>query len=334
LNDGWTPIGDATNNFTGTFDGQGFRIRNLYARGDANNNAMGLLGVSGSSVIRSIAIVEYSLYGEGGTDDVGGLVGDSSSAITAAYSSGTADGGASLDDVGGLAGENNSDIIAAYSTGNIAGGVGNDNVGGLVGSNRSGAAITASYSSGNAAGGAGNDNVGGLAGNNSVAITASYSTGNADGGTGNDNVGGLAGNNSVAITASYSTGNADGGAGAGIDTVGGLVGTNKDSGAINAAYGFGSVANLDIDGVPRAADADYSAVISANALTQANSSTMAANRWSTDVWDFGTSIQPPALKWITGFTAAAGTTAASYDCDQTLLPTGQTCGGLIPGQGR
>ena len=44
--------------------------------------------------------------------------------------------------------------------------------------------------------------------------------------------------------------------------------------------------------------------------------------------------QNPALKWITGFVSGGATEEATYPCDVNLLPPGQSCGGIIPGQGR
>ena len=58
-------------------------------------------------------------------------------------------------------------------------------------------------------------------------------------------------------------------------------------------------------------------IMNVNQISAANTT-----RWNTAVWDFGDTTQPPALKWVTDGT----------DCTQALLPRGQMCGGLIPGQ--
>ncbi len=199
-----------------------------------------------------------------------------------------------------------------------------DLVGGLVGMNDH-AIITASYATGNANGGDGDsDQVGGLVGlqNAEGHTIGSYATGNANGGSGNlDSVGGLVGHNGGMITASYSTGAANGGAGD--DSVGRLVGQNDNT--ITASYGFGGTSNGSggsAGTTPRPANAKV--------LTQENSATNDTDRWSTTVWDFGTTNQRPALKWVTSG-------PPSYACIATLLltmPTRQMCGGIIPGQVR
>ena len=244
---GWLPIGDATNPFSTTFEGNGFYIRGLAVR--RNQTYIGMFGrTSSGAVIRNIRLTNNLADYTGNSDNdiyVGGLVAyNDGGTISASHAGGPADGGDGEDDrVGGLVGENNSGTItASYATGDVDGGDGDtDRVGGLVGSNIKGT-ITASYATGDADGGDGrNDYVGGLVGWNSDdgTITASYATGNADGGTGNvDRVGGLVGvtSQTSTITASYATGDADGGAGD-YDDVGGLVGWNN--GTITASYATG-----------------------------------------------------------------------------------------------
>ena len=206
--------------------------------------------------------------------------------------------GSSRADVGALAGESRGTIVVAAAIGGtVSGGEGNDEVGGLVGYNLFGT------------------------------ITASYASGVVDGGDGtSDWVGGLVGiNASGTITASYATGMVDGGAGDN-DNVGGLVGWNEDGGTITASYGFGTtMGGEDSSRAVDRSDDVSPAVIGASQLTAANSSTDTANRWSATVWSFGGTSQNPLLKWVT---------ASNFSCDRTLLPTGQSCGGVIPGAER
>ena len=335
-----------------------------------DDNVGGLVGFNTGTITACYA-TGMADGGNGDTDNVGGLVGENTGPITACYATGMADGGEGFEDivgglvgfnsfgpitacyatdranggngdtdnVGGLVGENTGPITACYATGMADGGDGNnDNVGGLVGFNyHNRSMITASYATGNADGGDGDfDNVGGLVGFNRRTITASYATGNADGGDGNnDYVGGLVGfhgdGSRSMITASYATGNADGGDGSD-DRVGGLVGFNQ--GTITASYGFGTVTGEEI-GVNRSSDASSDTTVSsASALTEMNSSTTEANRWIARVWDFGTDSQVPVLKWITGYNSSGATEEAKYPCDEALLPDGQSCENIIPGQGR
>ena len=208
---------------------------------------------------------------------------------------------------------------------------------GLWGGNNSGT-ITASFvipafGGGVDSGNGNNDRVGGLVGSNSGTITASYASGDATGGDGGDNVGGLVGVNSGTITASYATGTADGGNGDS-DSAGSLLGSDNSflfGNMVTASYGFGTQMGGETAGVDRSGDASP-AVVGASQLTADNSSTEMDNRWSARVWNFGTARQNPRLKWITGFDSSGATDVLKYPCERTLLPSGQSCGGVIPGQ--
>ncbi len=143
---GWVPIGDGTTIFTGSFDGQGHLIADLYISGTANYQ--GLFGDIGSGgVIKNIGVngsVSGSSY-------VGGLVGNNVGTITNSYSTGSVSGD---NYIGGLAGYNYGTITNSYSTGSVSG----NHVGGLVGINYG--TITNSYSTGSVSG----SFVGGLVG--------------------------------------------------------------------------------------------------------------------------------------------------------------------------
>ena len=308
--------------------------------GDGQDNVGGLVGWNGSGTITASYASGMVDGGDGNFDRVGGLVGwtQFGSTITASYATGAVDGGDGDDDrVGGLVGRNESTITASYATGDVDGGDGvSDRVGGLVGRNNRGT-VAASYASGTVDGGDGNsDYVGGLVGLNSddSTLTASYATGRVNGGNGNDdNVGGLVGRNSGMTTTSYATGDVDGGDG-GSDRVGELVGRHA-RGTVTTSYGFGTQTGGEVttETVDRSGDASRAGtVIGASQLTAANSSTEMDNRWSARVWNFGTARQIPRLKWITGFDSSGATDVLRYPCDRTLLPSGQSCGGVIPGQ--
>ena len=122
------------------------------------------------------------------------------------------------------------------------------------------------------------------------------------------------------IIASYATGDADGGNGTG-DIVGSLIGANNSNGATTiASYGFGSVMSEETLGVDRSPDANPS-IHSPAVLT-------AAHQLDQDVWDFGDSRLYPALKWITNYDDENQT----FTCNSAMLPAGQDCGAVIPGQ--
>ena len=282
--------------------------------------------------------------GGSGSDYIGGLVGYLGGSITSSYATGNPEGGEDENSVGGLVGYQGSggSITSSYATGSPEGGEGinSDFVGGLVG--QSSGSITSSYATGSPDGGEGNtDSVGGLVGfQNSGSITSSYATGSPEGGEGNtDYVGGLVGfQNGGSITSSYATGSPDGGTG-NADNVGGLVGTKTSDSTITSSYGFGTTANGEISNTHGASP---SGVASASALTQTNSGTSDTNRWSTDAWDFGTSSQAPALKYVDSYVLGdhdnddTTTDTYAYTCTSNtafLPPLDITCGTtLLPRQ--
>ncbi len=227
---GWQPIGTSDNLFTGTFDGQGYEIRDLFSN-RPGEMYVGLFGVVGEGgVVQNIGVVNADVTGYGG---VGGLVGDNDGGtVSNSYSTGSVTG---TGWVGGLVGANLGTVSNSYSTGSVTGG---EWVGGLVGWNED-APVSNSYSTGNVTGDLG---VGGLVGASSGTVSNSYSTGSV---TGDVNVGGLVGENTATVSDSYSTGSVTGDS-----HVGGLVGDNpgtvsnsfwdtETSGQANSAGGTG-----------------------------------------------------------------------------------------------
>jgi hypothetical protein len=211
---GFMPIGNSSSKFNGTFDGQGYKLTNLYIN-RPSTDYVGLFGFTGSgSEIKDVGLEEVDVRGD---NAVGGLVSVNDGRITNSYSSGSVSGtwmvgglvsvndgpensystgsvSGSSNDVGGLVGWNVGPITNSYSSGSVSGG---EKVGGLVGYNAAGP-ITNSYSSGSVSG---YSMVGGLVGENHVGtIENSYSTGSV---SGDDDVGGLIGCNSGTITNSY-----------------------------------------------------------------------------------------------------------------------------------
>ncbi|MCT7472655.1 beta strand repeat-containing protein [Aliarcobacter cryaerophilus] len=217
--EGWNPIGDYSNRFTGTFDGLGFTISNLYIN-RPSQNYVGLFGYTNNATIKNIGLKDVNITG---STYVGGLVGRSENGgtISNSYASGSVTG---FNDVGGLVGWNfQGTITNSYASGSVDG---TDFLGGLVGTNRG--TITNSYASGSVDG---TDFLGGLVGLNYGTITNSYASGSVDG---HSYVGGLVGLNYGTITNSYASGSVDG-----HSYVGGLVGLNY--GTITNSYASGSV---------------------------------------------------------------------------------------------
>ena len=70
--DGWEPIGDSDNEFTGSFDGQGYKINDLYID-RSNTDYVGLFGyMDTGGVVENVGVVDVNITGDG---EVGGLVG-------------------------------------------------------------------------------------------------------------------------------------------------------------------------------------------------------------------------------------------------------------------
>jgi hypothetical protein len=240
---GWEPIGALINQppdhgvlgFRGTFDGQGYEIRDLFINRPDESYIGFFLGVGQEGVIKDIGIVNATVTGNAfvGTlagwnhgavrdsystgsvtvDDVaGGLVGLNDGTVSNSYSTASVNGNSSI---GGLVGASFSGNVSnSYSTGSVTG---NNCTGGLVGGNGGGGTVSNSYSIGSVSG---SSHVGGLVGLNLYGtVSNSYSTGSV---TGNDDVGGLVGRNEGTVSNSYSIGSVSGSS-----YVGGLVGNNE-----------------------------------------------------------------------------------------------------------
>ena len=175
----WYPIGNGITKFTGTFDGNGYKIANLTIN-LPDFDYVGLFGLCDSSVIKNVALEKITIVGNNRT---GGLVGSNGGVIIASYASGNVKGNSF---VGGLNGNNTGNITGSYATGNVTG---NSLIGGLIGI-CSGDVIDC-YTSGKVVGKA--DFIGGFIGyNDQGGITNCYATGNV---TGNTSFGGLVGFN-------------------------------------------------------------------------------------------------------------------------------------------
>jgi hypothetical protein len=215
---GFDPIGGSGGVFTGTFDGDGHTISDLYI--DRGSNYVGLFGAVGGGKVENVGVENVDING---STYVGGLVGGNNAAVTESYATGDVDGS---NFVGGLVGENLDDVTESYATGDVNG---TRNVGGLVGENEGD--VTESYATGDVKGD--DDYAGGLVGLNYGNVTKSYATGDVDG----DVVGGLVGFNDVDsgsngyVANSYATGDINGSS----NDVGGLVGFNPD-GTVEDAY--------------------------------------------------------------------------------------------------
>jgi len=249
-------IGNYSNHFTGTFDGNGHTISN-FTYTLATGNYIGLFGWVGGedAEIKNVGLVDANVVSGGyptgslvghiadgmvngcytiesrisGNEWVGGLVGQNSGALTNCYAAGFCAGNWRI---GGLVGYNNGTITDCNATGEVTG---DTPVGSLVGTNEG--TITKCYANGLCTGGTG---IGGLVGLNDEEgiISECYSE---SGVFGFNCIGGLVGDHAGVISNSYATGRVTKSAAKCVlfDGIGGLVGNN--SGIIYNCYSTGSV---------------------------------------------------------------------------------------------
>ncbi len=169
---GFNPIGDSNNHFTGIFDGLGFAINDLYInRPDTGN--VGLFARIRNATVQNIGLNRATVTGK---NDVGSLIGEmNNSTLRRSYSDNANVTG--IQAVGGLVGSsyNGSLIEQNYSTGMVEG---RAQTGGLVGTNSQQSTIKESYSIAKVDG-SGDSYTGGLAGQNNIDsnISQSYATG-------------------------------------------------------------------------------------------------------------------------------------------------------------
>ena len=223
--DGFSPVGDSTTQFTGTYDGDGHTISGLKIKRDSAST-IGMFGYTLGSNIANLGLIDVDITGK---NIVGGLVGlcHSGSSVLDCFVSGTING---IGGVGGLLGSNNnaSSIENCYSSANVNGEL---YVGGLIGASNN-SVIQNCFAMGNVVG---NAYSGGLIGANSTNIIQScYSTGSVNGSI---NIGGLVGYNyQSSVENSYSMASV-----IGVGNVGGLLGNNFDASTVENSYSCGSV---------------------------------------------------------------------------------------------
>ena len=234
---GWQPIGASVDPFTGSLDGQGHEIRDLFIN-RPDQDYVGLFAhiswmhpIENVGIVENVGLVHADVTGN---SRVGALVGHNAGIISNSYSVSRVTGEYWY--IGGLVGYNDGGSVTdCYSTGNVTGH--NYYVGGLVGHTtgtrivREGI-VSNCYSTSSVTG---DTRVGGLVGSTlaDVSVSNCYFAGSV---TGRRWVGGLVAENYGSnVSSSYSAGNVTG-----YDKVGGLVGLNL-WGAISDCYNTGSV---------------------------------------------------------------------------------------------
>ncbi|MFO7992282.1 MAG: GLUG motif-containing protein [Thermoplasmata archaeon] len=231
---GFKPVGNNTEYFTGSFDGQNYTITDLYIN-RSSVNYVGLFGYTDAGAeVSDVGLVDANITG---SSSVGGLVGINGYDGTVNNSYATGDVNGTNGDVGGLVGTNSGTVNNSYAGGNVSGG---GTIGGLVGRNGYDSMVNNSYATGDVNGTSWD--TGGLVGYNEGTVDYSYATGNVNG---DSPVGGLVGTNYGIVNHSYAAGDVNG-----TDYVGGLVGVSDYYTTISHSYATGNVSgNSDVGGL-------------------------------------------------------------------------------------
>ncbi len=178
----WTPIGNNSNQYTGTFDGANHTISGLYF--NSATDYVGLFGYISNGTIKNVGVVDSYLWGRihvggvcgyndqgtmencynegtvsGAGDHVGGVCGDNSGTISNCYNTGAVRG--DKKGSGGVCGNNEGTVTNCYNIGEVSGNGDNCSVGGVCGYNLYGGTIKNCYYDFDKFRGAGVNNMGG-----------------------------------------------------------------------------------------------------------------------------------------------------------------------------
>ena len=220
---GFSPIGNTSTLFSGTYNGNGFSITGLLINRPSDDK-VALFGYVGGSTFSNITLIDANITGNNtvggllagvlsfspisvsnsyvsgtvtGIGSVGGLVGSlrTGSTISASYSSATVN---AFNDLGGLVGFAQGTITSSVATGPVSATL--DRAGGLIGF-CFGCTATNNYATGDVSA---DSYAGGLIGfaiSSSATVATNYATGKV---TGTDNSGGFLGNySSATVTDNY-----------------------------------------------------------------------------------------------------------------------------------
>jgi len=242
---GFKPLGALNNEFSKTFDGKGFKIRNLYIN-RASTDYVGFFSRMRDGTITNVGFVDGRVIGGAAT---GGLVGIVySGVISNSYNTGSVNiATGSQQNIGGLVGTAVSvgrsiEISHCYATGLVSGSF---HVGGLVGYSGN-CNITDSYATGSVSG---VNDVGGLAGlcTTGTQILRSYATGSVWG-IFPHSVGGLVGilSSTGSILNSFSTGVAT----SPTDPGGLLGGRSGGTGTLTNNWWYNEINTAGVGGIP------------------------------------------------------------------------------------
>ena len=234
LTEVWTPIGNHSNQYTGTFDGNDHAISGLTID-QSGTRYVGLIGYIGlGGTVKNLKLTNVNVSGY---MSVGAVAGWSYGTISGCSVSGIIKGGQS---VGGVVGNANGNVTDCSVEGMVIGTNNSSQAGGIVGNADKAAHVTECHSSAIVEG---NSYVGGIVGLvNGSNITACYATGEVKAtiASGEANAGGVVGHMGTqsTITACYSTGNVTAKNGT---NVGGVVGDSEISTTTSCYHATGDV---------------------------------------------------------------------------------------------
>jgi hypothetical protein len=162
----WTPIGNFTHLFNGTFDGGGYTVSGIYINAGAIKY-QGLFGyINTNGTIKNVGTVNSYICGN---QCVGGVVGYNSGITLNCFNSGTITG--TVGTIGGVVGAAEKSVTDCYNSGNVSGG---QSVGGVVGANTCDVQIAGCYNTGSVSG---TMFVGGVKGTGYSSVINCYNTG-------------------------------------------------------------------------------------------------------------------------------------------------------------
>lgn len=159
--EGFLPIGNDENPFTGVLNGDGFDINGLQIQRN-DGRGIGLFGVTENSTLSNFSLTNVEIVGSG---RVGALAGVNGGTVDQVFVSGSVTGEINT---GGFVGINNGTILNSYTHANVEG---RSVVGGFAGQNNNAGEISGVYAAGVLAG---SSNTGGLAGIQDGEFTGSY----------------------------------------------------------------------------------------------------------------------------------------------------------------
>jgi len=156
---GWNPIND----FTGSFDGNGHKIFDLYVN-RPNTDYVGLFGYTDDAELSDVGLIDVDINGD---NYIGTLVGDKrGGTISRSYTTGDVSGD---EYVGGLVGHNTGTVSNSYTLANVNG---DWRIGGLTGWNFLESTVENSYAAGEVNG---ESEAGSIVGYNTGTISDSFS---------------------------------------------------------------------------------------------------------------------------------------------------------------